>query len=309
LDVSLAEPAAAQSPPDAEFTLYASANAARQGLSGPTVRYAFAFAGPAGDLEEGSPITLLGFQVGAVENAHLAYDERSGKPYTSVSALLYPKQIDPDGVSVNATGQDWQAVTDAKLRRLIRLGFRARLEQSPPLVGARSIALVPVAGARAADLERDGTQTRIPSDSSSADFGELTAQVHELLATLNRVPLDAIGTNLRATTDRLRQFATSPQLKDGLAHLSSSVVEIDRMLHSVEPQIGPLVQKLNQAAGEIEGMASSAHELLEGHGPGSDDGLTEAVRQLNEAARSVRSLADYLDRHPESLIRGKQGKP
>jgi paraquat-inducible protein B len=309
LDVSLAEPAAAQSPPDAEFTLYASANAARQGLSGPTVRYAFAFAGPAGDLEEGSPITLLGFQVGAVENAHLAYDERSGKPYTSVSALLYPKQIDPDGVSVNATGQDWQAVTDAKLRRLIRLGFRARLEQSPPLVGARSIALVPVAGVRAADLQRDGTQTRIPSDPSSADFGELTAQVHELLAALNRVPLDAIGTNLRATTDRLRQFATSPQLKDGLAHLSSSVAEIDRMLHSVEPQIGPLVQKLNQAAGEIDAMAGSAHELLEGHGPGSDDGLTEAVRQLNEAARSVRSLADYLDRHPESLIRGKQGKP
>ena len=133
--------------------------------------------------------------------------------------------------------------------------------------------------------------------------------MHELLAALNRVPLDAIGTNLRATTDRLRQFATSPQLKDGLAHLNSSVVEIDRMLHSVEPQIGPLVQKLNEAAGEIEGMASSAHELLEGHGPGSDDGLTEAVRQLNEAARSVRSLADYLDRHPESLIRGKQGKP
>jgi paraquat-inducible protein B len=309
LDVTLAEPGAAQSPPDAEFTLYASSNAARQGLSGPTVRYGFAFAGPAGDLEEGSAITLLGFQVGEVEHAHLAYDERSGKPYTSVSALLYPQQLDPGGGAVTGAGQDWQAVADAKLRRLIRLGYRARLEQSPPLVGARSIALVPVAGASPAELVRDGTQTRIPSDPSSTDFADVAAQAHELLAKLNRVPIDAIGADVRTTTDRLSKFATSPQLAEGLAHLSSSVAQIDRMLGAVEPQIGPLVRKLNEAAGQIEAMATSAHELLEGHGPGADDGLTEAVRQLNEAARSVRSLADYLDRHPESLIRGKQGKP
>jgi len=309
MDASLAEPGATQSAPDTEFTLYASSNAARQGLSGPTVRYAFEFAGPAGDLEEGSAVTLLGFQVGEVEHAHLAYDERSGKPYTSVAALLYPRQLDPAGAGVSGADQDWQAVADAKLRRLIRLGYRARLEQSPPLIGARSIALVPIAGASPAELVRDGAQMRIPSDPSSTDFADVAAQAHELLAKLNRVPIDAIGANVRTTTDRLRQFATSPQTAEGLAHLRSSVAQIDRLLGEVEPQVGPLVQKLNQAAGQIEAMATSAHELLEGHGPGSDDGLTEAVRQLNEAARSVRSLADYLERHPEALIRGKQGKP
>jgi hypothetical protein len=34
--------------------------------------------------------------------------------------------------------------------------------------------------------------------------------------------------------------------------------------------------------------------------------LPEAIQQLTEAAQSVRSLADYLDRHPEALIRGKR---
>jgi paraquat-inducible protein B len=322
LDASLSEPGATQSPPDTVFTLYASANAARQGLSGPTVRYALAFDAAAGDLEEGSPVTLLGFQVGEVEHVHLAYDQRSGKPYTSVSALLYPQQLDPGArppagppgppagaAAGGGAGQDWQAVSDAKLRRLIRLGFRARLEQSPPLVGARAIALVPVAGAPAAGLISDGTQTLIPSDSSSADFAGIAAQAHELLAKLNSVPIEAIGANVRTVTGRLKDFASSPQTTEGLAHLASSLAEIDGMLKQVQPQIGPLVQKLNQAAGQIEAMATSAHELLGGSGAGSDDGLTEAVRQLNEAARSVRSLADYLERHPESLIRGKQGKP
>jgi paraquat-inducible protein B len=169
--------------------------------------------------------------------------------------------------------------------------------------------LVPVAGAPAADLQLDGTLTRIPSDPGSADFAAIAAQAHELLAKLNRVPLDAIGANVRTASDKLKEFATSPKTTEGLAHLASSLAEIDQMLHDVQPQIGPLVAKLNEAAGQIQAMATSAHALLAGQGPGSDEGLTEAVRQLNEAARSVRSLAEYLERHPESLIRGKQADP
>jgi paraquat-inducible protein B len=34
----------------------------------------------------------------------------------------------------------------------------------------------------------------------------------------------------------------------------------------------------------------------------------ETLRELSRAARSVRVLADYLERHPESLIRGKKGE-
>jgi hypothetical protein len=30
------------------------------------------------------------------------------------------------------------------------------------------------------------------------------------------------------------------------------------------------------------------------------------MKQLNDAARSVRGLADYLDRHPEALLRGRR---
>ena len=33
------------------------------------------------------------------------------------------------------------------------------------------------------------------------------------------------------------------------------------------------------------------------------------LRRLNDALRSIRSLADYLDRHPEGLIRGKRADP
>ena len=35
--------------------------------------------------------------------------------------------------------------------------------------------------------------------------------------------------------------------------------------------------------------------------------LRDALQEIVRAARAVRVLADYLERHPESLIRGKNG--
>jgi paraquat-inducible protein B len=35
--------------------------------------------------------------------------------------------------------------------------------------------------------------------------------------------------------------------------------------------------------------------------------LPRLIRELTETARSLRDLTDYLDRHPESLIRGRKG--
>ncbi|MDE2451109.1 MAG: hypothetical protein KGO22_19185 [Gammaproteobacteria bacterium] len=43
-------------------------------------------------------------------------------------------------------------------------------------------------------------------------------------------------------------------------------------------------------------------------GTATQNGLANTVQEVTEAARAVRSLADYLDRHPEALIRGRGDK-
>jgi paraquat-inducible protein B len=35
--------------------------------------------------------------------------------------------------------------------------------------------------------------------------------------------------------------------------------------------------------------------------------LGDTLREVSRAARSLRVLADYLERHPEALVRGKKG--
>jgi hypothetical protein len=83
------------------------------------------------------------------------------------------------------------------------------------------------------------------------------------------------------------------------------LTSIDKLLHDVQPQIGPLIGELNKATAELSGTATALRQIAESGGPNEDASLPEAIRQITEAARSLKTLTDYLDRHPEALIRGK----
>jgi paraquat-inducible protein B len=296
-----------RSPADTEFPLYSSHNAARQGLSGPTVRYEFAFDGEAGVLDETSAVTLLGYQIGEVESTRLAYNERTGAPYGIATAVLYPQQMHVNpGAGARSTPDDWRAPTDAALTRLIHLGYRARLQQSPPVLGDQSIALVRTAGASPAQLLTDGDIPRFPSAPGSSNLDDITAKAAIFLNKLDAVPLEDIGANLNRIIGNLDRLTSSPELKDSLTHLHSTLTSIDKLLQDVQPQIGPLVGKLNDAVVELSGTATALRQIAESGGPNEDASLPEAIRQITEAARSIKTLTDYLDRHPEALIRGKR---
>jgi paraquat-inducible protein B len=296
-----------QSPPDTEFALYSSHNAARQGLSGPTVRYEFAFDGDAGVLDETSAVTLLGYQIGEVESTRLAYDEHTGAPYGIAEAVLYPQQMHLTPVAgAPSTPEELRASTDAALARLVHLGYRARLEQSPPVLGDQSIALVLTVGATSAKLLTVGDTTRFPAASGSSSFSDITAKADAFLNKLDAVPLEDIGANLKRITANIDRLMSSPELKDSLTHLHSTLASVDKLLRDVQPQIGPLIAKLNDAAAELSGTAAALHQVAESGGPNEDASLPEAIRQITEAARSIKALTDYLDRHPEALIRGKR---
>jgi paraquat-inducible protein B len=307
IEMDTTNPNDPQSPADTEFILYSSHNAARQGLSGPTVRYEFAFDGDAGVLEETSAVTLLGFQIGEVESTRLAYSGRTGAPYAIATALLYPQQMHLEtGASAQKAPDDLRAATDAALTRLIHLGYRARLQQSPPLLGDQSIQLVRTVGAPAAQLVSDGGDPRFPSAPGSGNLDDIAAKADLFLNKLDAVPLQDIGANLETITGNLATLMSSPQLKDSLAHLHSTLTSVDKLLGDVQPQVGPLIGKLRDAATELSGTAAALRQVVESGGPNEDASLPDAIRQITEAARSIKTLTDYLDRHPEALIRGKR---
>ena len=73
--------------------------------------------------------------------------------------------------------------------------------------------------------------------------------------------------------------------------------------------LGPLLARLRAAANEAQSAMAAAQGLLSSNGgvqkQPETTSIGNAMYELSRAAQSLRSLADYLDRHPEALLRGK----
>jgi paraquat-inducible protein B len=65
------------------------------------------------------------------------------------------------------------------------------------------------------------------------------------------------------------------------------------------------VPETKAALEEARKALAAAKQTMANDAPLQQD-LREALRELARTAQSLRVLTDYLDRHPESLLRGKQ---
>jgi paraquat-inducible protein B len=77
-------------------------------------------------------------------------------------------------------------------------------------------------------------------------------------------------------------------------------------IQAIEDSVASLLKNLDLTVTNADKLVGNANQLI---GPNSelDMELNSLLLQGNDAARSIRLLADYLERHPEALIRGKTG--
>jgi paraquat-inducible protein B len=127
--------------------------------------------------------------------------------------------------------------------------------------------------------------------------------LESILDRVKGIPLDQIGQNLLDIAKNVDQIVGSPKLKDAVVELDGSLKGLHQVVQNVGPQVDKLVQDLRSTAGQLDKAAQGADRML--GGAPAQTGLNDTLREVKEAARSIRSLADYLDRHPEALITGK----
>jgi paraquat-inducible protein B len=290
-------------PKDTTFVLYGTQASALLGDTGLPIPYEVVFTGPAGDLAQGAAVTLLGTKVGEVRSVAL-FLPASDPPYTVATIMLYPVQLGvtrPDSPSA----QTWRDGTDAALQLLLARGYRPKLTQSPPLIGSRAIVLALDDPSRGAALTPGIRYPQIPAATAGSDTDALVSQANDILAKINQIPFAAIGANLQSLTSHIDALAGSPKIDDSLTHLDNSLRQLDQILADIKPKIGTLATKLNQTADQAKAAAAAARGVLGGEGANQDQSLADVMRQIDQAARAIRSLADYLGRHPESLLGGK----
>jgi len=262
--------------------------------SGDPVLFAVDFDGDVGGLTPGDAVKLRGFPVGEVKSIEFHYDVKSDRIETPVRLALYPNLFHLEDVK----GPKNAAVFKAALGQLVAKGLRANLDRDPPLIGSYRVSLEMIHGAPAASLTVVDNLPEIPA----APGGGLQS----LVTRVNKIPLDQIGQNLLDLSRQVDQLASSPKLQESVAELDASLKEIHQTVKDVGPKVDQLVQTLRNTAQQLDHASAAASRTL--GGAASQTGLQDTMEEFKEAARSVRSLADYIERHPEALIKGKDGE-
>jgi len=289
---------------DHAFPLHPSREAADSAAYHRRVRFVSYFPGSVSGLGPGSPVTFQGLRVGHVTGLDLEYDPRS-------DALRAPVrfEVEPERVANLRLAEGRGPFANTRL--LVERGLRARLESANLLTGQMQVALEMVANAEPAELGVEGEVLVLPT--VPGQFAGITDTVNQLLAKLGRLPFEQIGRSLSDTLGGIDGLVNGPELRQSLVSLQATLASVQDLARQLDQGLAPAVRQLPGIASGLQGTVTQANRLLQSTDRGYGDNsrfsrdVDRLMQQLNDAARSLRILADLLTRHPEALVRGRQG--
>ncbi len=261
------------------FDLHADVGDAMKPPDGPQVDIRMRFNETLRGLSVGAPVDFRGIVIGAVKSIELDYEPQTQTFPANVIATIYPKRL--GGIYDRfARASDGKVDIGAVFQVLVDHGFRAQARLGNLLTQQLYIALAPVPKAKAVVFDPAARPLEMPTAPGSLE--EIQQQVTDILAKLDKVPFDEIGINLRDTLHNT-----------------------NALMQRLDTELAPQAKQMLEAAQRA--MESASHALAE-DAP-LQRGVTGTLAELRRASQSLRSLADYLQRHPEALLRGKTADP
>ncbi len=278
------------------FVLHANEEAARTAGFSFHLRLRSEFAGSVAGLEVGSAVTLHGLKIGEVTDVGLKFDPAAGRIVAPVSFRIDAERIGGIPVTPGITPGTIAA-------EMVKRGFRATLQAPSLISGQKVVAIEWVANAPPAEMTRDGDIFLMPS-SEGGGFDSIARSANELLSKINRIDFAAIGNNIAGLAKGLDDTVNGPEIKSILSDTADTMRKLDAGMVPALERLPEISAQLQQALTQINRLAASLNS-----GYGADSKLNRDVenmlRQLTETVRSVRTLADLLNRHPEALIKGR----
>jgi paraquat-inducible protein B len=278
---------------DATFKLFDDENSAMKRLDDQLEKYVANFTDSIRGLTVGTQVEFRGFVVGEVRSVEMKFDREKQEVYFPVEFVLFrdvlPARIDNAERAAGATDAERLAVkSDERYRRaIVQRGLRAQLRSGNLLTGQKFLALdyfknAPTFPANAPVRDASGTRI-VPTMPGS--FDELQESISHIAKEIEKIPFEQLAKDLHVTLQQLQQT-----LKTG-----------DQLLGHINDDLAP---QLSAALADARRTMKSAEDVLASDAPLQQD-LRGTLVELNRAATSLKELTDYLQRHPESLLRGK----
>lgn len=305
-----------------EFFLYETKEATREEAYAVKNRWLLHFSGSVRGLTIGAPVEFRGIRVGQVLDVKLRFNLKDVEFQIPVLVELEPARLEAEDIGTSVSER--REVMD----RLVEKGLRAQLKTGSFVTGQLYVDLDLHPNAAPAKINWQATNPEFPTVPSQMD--ELTMSLTGLMEKLKRFPLEEIGNGLKDTVQGTGRLVNSPDLIQAIKDLQGTLdafknvaVDLDREVMPdlkkaaggfsetmkdtqglVEAMRSDLAPALQQAVVEVQKTLVAAQTTLSSESPLQHE-LKRVLSELSAAARSIRVMADYLERHPDALIRGK----
>jgi len=290
--VATAEPAAANT----VFTLYTDQATALKQADAISNHYVLYLNESLRGLSVGAPVTLFGLPAGEVTAVGLDLDPATLRIRGRVDLVSFPERL-VASLRAKQTAVGEALIRSAQQRhalmqRLVeQRGLRAQLRSGNLLTGQLFVAFDFYPNAPKVKIDWSSEVPELPVVPSTV--ADLEAKITGIVAKLDKLPLEAISADLTKVLVALNQT---------LEDASKAVNRIDT---DVTPGLKSTLEGLRGTISAVDRTLNSADTTLVGKDAPAQQDLRDALQEIARAARSLRVLTDFLERHPESLIRGK----
>lgn len=282
-------------------------------------------------LNVGSPVDFKGVNIGTVTDIRIVLNKEDLSLMIPVFIEIDPARLALGGTEKEVRKLAEQRGTSTLVQMLINQGLKAQLAMQSLVTGLLGIHLdfYPDKPLRMVGAQPDFTE--IPTSQSS---------LSALSKTLENIPVAEIADKVSKTLDGIEKLVNSPDLKETVVSLHQTVDQAHAFLQNLDSQVKPLSTSTEHTLSEAKELFANASQLavnldsripkllasfedtskaagttmrdankvVEGFAGASSPLRTELIKTLNEfsaAARSFRVFAQYLESHPEALIKGK----
>ncbi len=294
-------------------------------------KFVMYFPGSVNGLTVGSPVQFRGVRIGEVTSISASFNPKD-------LSIMIPVYIETEPDNLHIPPEYKHLVGNRQyefIHRLVNEGLKAELRMKSFITGQLYVAV---------DFY-PGKPTRLTGlDKNYPEIPTLPSVSEVLLATLEQVPFADITNKLVKLTAGIERIVNSPEIKGSMTSMDTGLKDLGELIRNVDASVKPLFASLIEtstsannafsqakktlafnegvpgkfaenlqntlktADSTLEGMraAIASYEKIADKNVNIGYDVSKTLREIDEAARSIRSLTDYLERHPEALLQGKQ---
>ncbi|MDT8421495.1 MAG: MlaD family protein [Desulfuromonadales bacterium] len=234
------------------------------------------FDDPVHGLKPGAPVEFKGIQIGEVEKIVPEFDSLQGDFRIKTILVIKPQKM--------LAGFTAEQEFNRALPKLVARGLRAQLSTDNYLTGQLYVDLDFHQDVPAAEIVPGDPYPQLPTVSSG--INQTTASIGRILKKLEQIPMEQIGSELSRTFDNLNQTLVSVK------------IALDSTNEDLGPALTATLEQFRQTSITLQ-KDFDGDSVLQYR-------LQELLQELQMTSRSLRTLADYLEREPQSIIFGKE---